>query len=212
MTRGHRGSLLLRCRAFSSLSSCRFIPAHPTSTRSPPDAPRRRTGARTAAAGAQPREPTQPDRPSRPRHPSPYKPDQRSHWPAALRERRPRRVGRRRRTCPHGAARHRRPPGCSRSRPPIIRPCPLCRCTTTGENRNIPRNRSRSVSTSEEPDAACARRPPYSLGTRDSSHGLFSQVTEIHANAAIVRSANDNHTGLLSALVLRLVSSALTRA
>ena len=27
MTRGHRGSLLLRCRAFSSLSSCRFIPA-----------------------------------------------------------------------------------------------------------------------------------------------------------------------------------------
>jgi hypothetical protein len=28
MTRGHRGSLLLRCRAFSSLSSCRFIPAH----------------------------------------------------------------------------------------------------------------------------------------------------------------------------------------
>src|SRR5712672_1238471 len=32
MTRGHRGSLLLRCRAFSSLSSCRFIPAHPTFT------------------------------------------------------------------------------------------------------------------------------------------------------------------------------------
>ena len=30
MTRGHRGSLLLRCRAFSSLSSRRFIPAHPT--------------------------------------------------------------------------------------------------------------------------------------------------------------------------------------
>src|SRR4030095_9818463 len=27
MTWGHRGSLLLRCRAFSSLSSCRFIPA-----------------------------------------------------------------------------------------------------------------------------------------------------------------------------------------
>ena len=27
MTRGHHGSLLLRCRAFSSLSSCRFIPA-----------------------------------------------------------------------------------------------------------------------------------------------------------------------------------------
>ena len=27
MTRGHRGSLLLRCPAFSSLSSCRFIPA-----------------------------------------------------------------------------------------------------------------------------------------------------------------------------------------
>ena len=27
MTRGHRGSLLLRCRALSSLSSCRFIPA-----------------------------------------------------------------------------------------------------------------------------------------------------------------------------------------
>ena len=32
MTRGHRGSLLLRCRAFSSLSSRRFIPAHPTFT------------------------------------------------------------------------------------------------------------------------------------------------------------------------------------
>jgi hypothetical protein len=27
MTRGHRGSLLLRCRALSSLSPCRFIPA-----------------------------------------------------------------------------------------------------------------------------------------------------------------------------------------
>jgi hypothetical protein len=31
MTRGHRGSLLLRCKAFSSSSSCRFIPAHPKS-------------------------------------------------------------------------------------------------------------------------------------------------------------------------------------
>jgi hypothetical protein len=30
MTRGHRGSLLLRCRAFSSRSSRRFIPAHLT--------------------------------------------------------------------------------------------------------------------------------------------------------------------------------------
>src|SRR6266705_372100 len=29
MTRGHRGSLLLRCRALSSPSPCRFIPAHP---------------------------------------------------------------------------------------------------------------------------------------------------------------------------------------
>ena len=28
MTRGHRGSLLLRCRALSSPSPCRFIPAH----------------------------------------------------------------------------------------------------------------------------------------------------------------------------------------
>ena len=28
MTRGHRGSLLLRCRAPSSPSPCRFIPAH----------------------------------------------------------------------------------------------------------------------------------------------------------------------------------------
>src|SRR5664280_3794042 len=27
MTRGHRGSLLLRCRAFPSPPSCRFIPA-----------------------------------------------------------------------------------------------------------------------------------------------------------------------------------------
>jgi hypothetical protein len=35
MTWGHRGSLLLRCRAFSSLSSCRFIPA--LSPRSPRD-------------------------------------------------------------------------------------------------------------------------------------------------------------------------------
>src|SRR6266516_1375209 len=31
MTRGHRGSLLLRCRAPSSPSPCRFIPAHTTS-------------------------------------------------------------------------------------------------------------------------------------------------------------------------------------
>jgi hypothetical protein len=29
MTRGHRGSLFLRCRALSSPSPCRFIPAHP---------------------------------------------------------------------------------------------------------------------------------------------------------------------------------------
>jgi hypothetical protein len=29
MTRGHRGPLLLRCRALSSPSPCRFIPAHP---------------------------------------------------------------------------------------------------------------------------------------------------------------------------------------
>ena len=28
MTRGHRGSLVLRCRALSSPSPCRFIPAH----------------------------------------------------------------------------------------------------------------------------------------------------------------------------------------
>src|SRR5213592_4735752 len=28
MTRGHRGSLLLRCRAPASPSPCRFIPAH----------------------------------------------------------------------------------------------------------------------------------------------------------------------------------------
>src|SRR6266536_1398260 len=32
MTRGHRGSLLLRCRAPSSPSPCRFIPAHSTSS------------------------------------------------------------------------------------------------------------------------------------------------------------------------------------
>jgi hypothetical protein len=30
MTRGHRGSLLLRCRALSSPSPCRFIPAFTT--------------------------------------------------------------------------------------------------------------------------------------------------------------------------------------
>jgi hypothetical protein len=32
MTRSHRGSLLLRCRALSSPSPCRFIPAHTTPT------------------------------------------------------------------------------------------------------------------------------------------------------------------------------------
>jgi hypothetical protein len=32
MTRGHRGSLLLRCRALSSPSPCRFIPAHTTTS------------------------------------------------------------------------------------------------------------------------------------------------------------------------------------
>jgi hypothetical protein len=32
ITRGHRASLLLRCRAFSSLSSCRFIPALSTAS------------------------------------------------------------------------------------------------------------------------------------------------------------------------------------
>src|SRR5512133_2182785 len=32
MTRGHLGSLLLRCRALSSPSPCRFIPAHTTTT------------------------------------------------------------------------------------------------------------------------------------------------------------------------------------
>src|SRR5262245_56471276 len=31
MTRGHRGSLLLRCRTPSFLAPCRFIPAHPHS-------------------------------------------------------------------------------------------------------------------------------------------------------------------------------------
>ncbi len=36
MTPGHRGSLALRCRVFSSLSSCRFIPAlSPRSARTP---------------------------------------------------------------------------------------------------------------------------------------------------------------------------------
>src|ERR1700758_5325544 len=44
MTRGHRGSLLLRCRALSSPSPCRFIPAHPQfppppSERSAPSTP-----------------------------------------------------------------------------------------------------------------------------------------------------------------------------
>src|SRR6478752_10546016 len=37
MTRGHRGSLHLRCRAFSSPPPCRFIPAH---IPFPPPAPR----------------------------------------------------------------------------------------------------------------------------------------------------------------------------
>ena len=35
-TRGHRGSLLLRCKALSSSSSCRFIPAHPRFLGNPP--------------------------------------------------------------------------------------------------------------------------------------------------------------------------------
>src|SRR5512133_4359175 len=48
MTWGHRGSLLLRCRAFSSLSSCRFIPA--LSPRSPV----------TAGRGRRPAMPRQP--------------------------------------------------------------------------------------------------------------------------------------------------------
>jgi hypothetical protein len=42
MTWGHRGSLLLRCRAFSSLSSCRFIPAlSPRSVQEPGPGSRR---------------------------------------------------------------------------------------------------------------------------------------------------------------------------
>jgi hypothetical protein len=49
MTRGHRGSLLLRCRALSSPSPCRFIPAHPQfppppSERSAPPTPRSSSG------------------------------------------------------------------------------------------------------------------------------------------------------------------------
>jgi len=51
MTWGHRGSLLLRCRAFSSLSSCRFIPA--LSPRSPP--PGRRVRRPAPALPRQPR-------------------------------------------------------------------------------------------------------------------------------------------------------------
>src|ERR1017187_839697 len=39
MTRGHRGSLYLRCRAFSSLSSHRFIPAHLQVGRTPVERP-----------------------------------------------------------------------------------------------------------------------------------------------------------------------------
>jgi hypothetical protein len=46
MTWGHRGSLLLRCRAFSSLSSCRFIPAL-----SPRSAPAPEPGSRHLCAG-----------------------------------------------------------------------------------------------------------------------------------------------------------------
>jgi hypothetical protein len=42
MTRGHRGSLLLRCTALSSAPPCRFIPAHPY----PHDAYDRRRGGR----------------------------------------------------------------------------------------------------------------------------------------------------------------------
>ena len=48
MTQGHRGSLLLRCRAFSSLSSCRFIPA--LSPRSPRNRSMREAPALTPTA------------------------------------------------------------------------------------------------------------------------------------------------------------------
>src|SRR5215216_6419098 len=37
MTRGHRGSLLLRCRALPSPPPCRFIPAHPQFPGQPSD-------------------------------------------------------------------------------------------------------------------------------------------------------------------------------
>src|SRR3954454_2881266 len=54
MTRGHRGSLLLRCRALSSPSPCRFIPAHPQfppppSKRSTPHTPGGSSGLRFQA-------------------------------------------------------------------------------------------------------------------------------------------------------------------
>src|SRR6266487_2885728 len=54
MTRGHRGSLLLRCRALSSPSPCRFIPAHPQfppppSERSAPSTPGGSSGLRLQA-------------------------------------------------------------------------------------------------------------------------------------------------------------------
>src|SRR6266571_7440778 len=54
MTRGHRGSLLLRCRALSSPSPCRFIPAHPQfppppSERSEPHTPGGSSGLRLQA-------------------------------------------------------------------------------------------------------------------------------------------------------------------
>src|SRR3954453_12836300 len=54
MTRGHRGSLLLRCRALSSPSPCRFIPAHPQfppppSKRSTPHTPGGSSGLRVQA-------------------------------------------------------------------------------------------------------------------------------------------------------------------
>ena len=54
MTRGHRGSLLLRCRALSSPSPCRFIPAHPRfplppSQRSEPHTPGGSSGLRFQA-------------------------------------------------------------------------------------------------------------------------------------------------------------------
>ena len=66
MTRGHRGSLVLRCRALSSPSPCRFIPAPPQPHQAPPPPTRHHRGLKHA-----PRRPNPPKPAAGPEPPTP---------------------------------------------------------------------------------------------------------------------------------------------